>query len=361
MRADVTTGAGTQPRQHSTKSSFGAKQWIATILTLLVIVFVFAVVFPSLGDYSQAWTAIQGMSSGWVIALIAITVGVVVIYPMPLIRALPSIAYRAAFAVRQTSFMIANVIPGGGAIGLGVQYGMLNTYGFSSARAADAVGITSVSNTVVTLALPIVSLVGLVLIGEASSTAVIVAIIGAVLVGIIVGVIAVVLRSEEAARKVGDWLDKIVSRIFGWFHKSFNVDLASDLVEFRASLLSVGTRRILIVTGSNLVQQLSGFLVLFVAILAIQGPGGSVNIAEALAAYSVARLATFIPIPPGGLGTSDAIMTGLLTNQFGMASSDAMAAVLIWRAATYFPQVLIGIGTLIWWRRKQAKIARTAT
>ena len=357
----MTTGAGNQPQPHSTKSSFGAKQWIATLLTLLVIVFVFAVVFPSLGDYSEAWTAIQGMSTGWVIALVVITVGVVVIYPLPLISALPRIAYRAAFAVRQTTFMIANVIPGGGAIGLGVQYGMLNTYGFSAAPAADAVGITSVSDTVITLALPILSLVGLLLIGEASSTAVIVAIVGAVLVGVMVATIGVVLRSEETARKVGDWLDRSISRIFGWFHKSFNLDLATDLVEFRASLLTVGTRRILIVTGSNLIQQLSGFLVLWVAILAIQGADGSVNIAEALAAYSVARLATFIPIPPGGLGTSDAIMTGLLTNQFGMASSDAMAAVLIWRAATYFPQVFIGIGTLISWRRRRTKAASAAT
>jgi uncharacterized protein (TIRG00374 family) len=357
----VTTGAGNQPQRHSTKSQFGAKQWIATLLTLLVIVFVFAVVFPSLGDYSEAWTAIQGMSTGWVVALIAITIGVVVIYPLPLISALPTIAYRAAFAVRQTSFMIANVIPGGGAIGLGVQYGMLNTYGVSAAPAADAVGITSVSNTVVTLALPIISLVGLVLIGEATSTAVIVAIVGAALVGIMVVAIAVVLRSEETARKLGDWLDRFGSRIAGWSHKSFNLDLASDLVEFRASLIDFGTRRVLIVTGSNLIQQLTGFLVLWVAILAIEGANGSVNIAEALAAYSVARLATFIPIPPGGLGTSDAIMTGLLTNQFGMTSSDAMAAVLIWRAATYFPQVFIGIGTLISWRRRQAKATRMAT
>jgi len=357
----VTKASGEQIQSDSNKANFGAKQWIATLLTLLVIVFVFAVVFPSLGDYSEAWTAIQGMATGWVVSLVVITIGVVVIYPLPLIRALPSIAYRAAFAVRQTSFMIANVVPGGGAIGLGVQYGMLNTYGFSAAPAADAVGITSVSDTVVTLALPILSLVGLVIIGEASSTAVVLAIVGAALVGILVGMIAVVLRSEETARKVGGWLGRLVSQIAGWFHKPFDVDLASDLVEFRASLIEVGTRRVLIVTGANLVQQLSGFLVLWVAILAIQGAGGSVNIAEALAAYSVARLATFIPIPPGGLGTSDAIMAGLLTNQFGMTSTDAMAAVLIWRAATYFPQVFIGIGTLISWRRQRVKAPSAST
>ena len=357
----MTTAAGDQSQHDSKKSGFGAKQWIATLLTLLVMVYVFAVVFPSMGNYSQAWTAIQGMSMGWVVALIVLTIAVVVIYPYPLIVALPRLAYRAAFAVRQTTFMIANVIPAGGAIGAGVQYGMLNTYGFTPARSADAVGITAVSNTLVTLALPIVGLVGLLFVGEASTTALIVVIIGIVLIAVTIGLVVFFLRTEKTARVVGDWAGRVISRVMGWFHKKFAADLGTDLVEFRASLINVGMRTVWIVLGATVVLHLTKFMILFVAILAIQGSNGSVNIAEAFAAYSIARLATFIPIPPGGLGTSDAIMTGLLTNQFGMASSDAMAAVLIWRAATYFPQVLIGIGTLFYWRRKHARAAEATT
>ena len=360
MWADVTTNSETDPQPHNSKSKFGTKQWIATLLTLLVMVFIFAVVFPSMGNYSEAWTAIQGMSMGWVVALIVLTVAVVVIYPFPLIVALPKLAYRAAFAVRQTTFMIANVIPAGGAIGAGVQYGMLNTYGFTPARSADAVGITAVSNTLVTLALPIVGLVGLLLVGEASYTALFVVVIGVVLIGVTIGSLTFVMRTEKTARAVGDWAGRVVSAVMGWFHKTFTADLGTDMVEFRASLISVGMRTVWIVIGATVVLHLTKFMILFVAIVAIQGSNGSVNIAEAFAAYSIARLATFIPIPPGGLGTSDAIMTGLLTNQFGMASSDAMAAVLIWRAATFFPQVLIGVGTLLLWRRKHARTARTA-
>ena len=51
------------------KSSFGGKQWIATILEVLVIVLVFAVIFPSLGNSSQVWAAVQEMSAGRVIAM----------------------------------------------------------------------------------------------------------------------------------------------------------------------------------------------------------------------------------------------------------------------------------------------------
>jgi uncharacterized protein (TIRG00374 family) len=65
-------------------------------------------------------------------------------------------------------------------------------------------------------------------------------------------------------------------------------------------------------------------------------------------------LATFIPVPPGGLGTTDAIITSMLT-AFGLPNNDALAATMIWRAATYFPQVFIGGLSLLMWRRSQRK------
>jgi uncharacterized protein (TIRG00374 family) len=343
------------------KATFGGKQWIATILTLLVVVFVFAVVFPSLGDYSEAWTAIQGMSIGWIIALAVSTVVVIAIYPWPSQMALPGLKYRPAFVIRQTSFMIGNVIPEGGAIGLGMQYDMLGSYGYASAPSAAAIGISGVSNTLVTLALPVLSLVGLMLVGEATSEDYVIALIGIVVIAIALVVIGYILRSESSARRVGDWANGAFEWIAGLFHKKENPHLGDSLVSVRSSAIGAISGRGMIVAGADALQQISQFVVLFVAILALQGGlGGEVNLAEAFAAFAIARLAQFIPIPPGGLGTTDAILIGILTG-FGMSSSDAMAADLIWRAATYFPQVLIGIGTLLVWRRRQRTTAKLAT
>ncbi len=64
-----------------------------------------------------------------------------------------------------------------------------------------------------------------------------------------------------------------------------------------------------------------------------------------------ARLASFIPITPGGLGTVDAAMTSLLV-AFGATKTDALAATLLWRAASWIPQVLLGVVTLVIWRIK---------
>jgi len=354
---DMTTGDADSQGTGKKKSKFGAKQWIATILTLVVVVLVFAVVFPKLGDYSQAWTAIQGMSAGWIITLVVGTVAVVVFYAWPFQAALPGLKYRPAFVTRQTSFMISNVVPAGGAIGLGVQYGMLSSYGASPSASSAAIGITSVWNTFITLTLPILALIGLLFIGKGTTEAALVTLSGAVVVVLAIVAFAYILRSEASARKLGDWANGVVQWGAGLIHKSVNMHIGDALVSFRASIVGVVSDRWPIITGTNFLQQIAQFSILFIAILALEGLGGQINLFEAFAAFAFARLATFIPIPPGGLGTTDAIMTGTLT-AFGMGSSDAMAAVLIWRALTYFPQVLIGLVSLFVWKRDQRKRAQ---
>lgn len=357
----MTKGEATSQQGTKKKAAFGGKQWIATGLTIVVIVVVFAVVFPSLGNYSDAWTAIQGMSVGSVVALVLFTVAVILIYPWPFQKALPGLKFRPAFVVRQTSFMIGNVIPGGGAIGVGVEYEMLGSYGFGSGPSAAAIGISSVSNTLVTLALPVLSLVGLILVGEATSEDYVAAAIGAVVIGVALVLIFFILRSESSARRVGNWADGVIDWVAGLFQGKPDLHLGDALVSFRSSVEAAVSGRWRGVTGSDSIQQLSQFAVLFVAIVALQGGfGGDINLFEAFAAFSIARLAQFIPIPPGGLGTTDAILIAILT-RFGLSSDNAMAADLIWRAATLLPQVLIGIGTLLVWRRHQRKTAQTAT
>jgi uncharacterized protein (TIRG00374 family) len=81
---------------------------------------------------------------------------------------------------------------------------------------------------------------------------------------------------------------------------------------------------------------------------------------EALAAFSFARVASAIPLTPGGLGTVDAALMALLTG-FGASSSQALAADLVWRAATYVPQLLLGILTFLWWRGTATRRKQRAT
>jgi uncharacterized protein (TIRG00374 family) len=116
-------------------------------------------------------------------------------------------------------------------------------------------------------------------------------------------------------------------------------------------VVGVMQTRWLLVTLSTLLLQLTSWAILVLALRGLQAGADGVGVTwtEALAAFSFARVASFIPITPGGLGTVDAALAALLTG-FGATSSQALAADLVWRAASYVPQVLLGALTFLWWR-----------
>jgi uncharacterized protein (TIRG00374 family) len=343
------------------KPRFGRQQIIASILTVGILVLFVVVVLPQLGDYGEAWTAIQAMEL-WQLALIALaTVGLIIIYVFPYTAAFPGLKYKPAFLTRQTSFMISNVVPGGGAFGLAAQYGMLTSYGYGPAPVTSVIGITSVWNTIVTLSFPVIGLIALSLSGQSSGEAVAVTLIAAVAVTTMIVLLAVILRSEDLARKIGSWTNRLVQWGSGVVKKDVDFDAVEAVVEFRSSIVDVVADRWLLITLANVGQQLAQFSILYLAVVALQGGfSGPVTLFEAFAAFSFGRLATFIPVPPGGLGTTDAIMTAMLT-AFGLPNNDALAATMVWRAATYFPQVFIGAGALLVWRRGQSKTTGVTT
>jgi uncharacterized protein (TIRG00374 family) len=120
--------------------------------------------------------------------------------------------------------------------------------------------------------------------------------------------------------------------------------------------------RWLLVTLSTLLLQLTSWAILVLALRGLEAGTGKVTVTwtEALAAFSFARVASFIPITPGGLGTVDAALAALLGG-YGATSSQALAADLVWRAATYVPQVVLGGLTFLWWRLTAARRAKRLT
>ncbi len=109
-----------------------------------VLVFVFFGVFPKFANYSDAWDAIQTDVDRRGHRAAGGHDRQRLVYVLPYQAAMPGLRYGQAFVVRQTSFMISNVIPAGGAFGLGVQYAMLSGYGFGPRSTTTAIAATSV-------------------------------------------------------------------------------------------------------------------------------------------------------------------------------------------------------------------------
>jgi uncharacterized protein (TIRG00374 family) len=338
---------------------------VSSVVTVAVLVVVFLGIFPKVADYSEAWASIQQMPSGYVVALVVATVVNIAVYVWPLQAALPGLGYGPGFVVRQTSFAISNAVPAGGAVGLGVQYGMLDSYRFGAGAAASAIAIVSIFNIFATLVMPVLGVLALLASGVVEGTYLLMAAIGILAIGVGVVGFAVVLRSEHGARSVGRWADRLVNPLTRRLARGRSVDLTGKLLDFRSSVVEVMQTRWVQVTLSTLLLQLTSWAVLLLALRGLEAGTGTVMVTwnESLAAFSFARVASFIPITPGGLGTVDAALTALLT-RYGATSSQALAADLVWRAATFVPQVLLGALTFLWWRvtaarRRQRAIQRS--
>jgi uncharacterized protein (TIRG00374 family) len=204
--------------------------------------------------------------------------------------------------------------------------------------------------------------VALLVSGAVEGVYVLVAAVGILAIGVAVAAFAVVLRSEDGARRVGRWADRLVNPLTRRLAHGRSIDLTGKVLEFRSSVVGVMQTRWVLVTMSTLLLQFTSWAILVLALRGLEtGAGGlMVTSSEALAAFSFARVASFIPITPGGLGTVDAALAALLTG-FGATSSQALAADLVWRAATYLPQVLLGALTFLWWRVTAARRTQRVT
>jgi putative heme transporter len=91
-----------------------------------------------------------------------------------------------------------------------------------------------------------------------------------------------------------------------------------------------------------------------VLLLALRHVGvgeAEVGWAEVLAVFAFARLATAIPITPGGAGLVEAVLIGGLVAAGG-AKAQVVAAVLVYRALTWLLPIPLGVGCYLWWRRQ---------
>jgi len=167
--------------------------------------------------------------------------------------------------------------------------------------------------------------------------------------------IVAVLRSESAARKIGSWAQKPLNAVLGKFKKK-SPDVTAILVQFHDQASELIKTRWKALTITNVAAQMAPMLVLWAALEGLGVTHAELSLVELFAAFSVALVLTAFPITPGGLGTVDAALIALLI-AFGVDSSTAVAADLLWRLGWFLPQLLVGALAVAkyGWDRKQGR------
>jgi uncharacterized membrane protein YbhN (UPF0104 family) len=326
---------------------------VQVVVSVALVVGIFWYVLQQFADLSEVWAAMRTLTGREIAVLSAAAVWNLVTYWILTVIATPGLTYPQAAVLTQSTTAVSNSLPAGGALGVGLTYSILSSWGFSKSRSTLSVLVTGIWNNFAKLGLPIVALAFLAVEGEPGGGRLLGALGGlAGLVGAIT-VFALILRSEDYARRAGlagermmSAVRKVVRRgpVHGWDHA---------FVSFRRRVVGLVRHRWVALTASTLVGHLSLYLVLLVALRAMGVSEGDVSWAQVLAAFAFARLLTAIPLTPGGVGIIELALITALTDAGG-DDAEVVAAVLIFRLLTYVAPIVVGGLTYIYWRRSRA-------
>ena len=253
----------------------------------------------------------------------------------------------------QAASAVTNTVPTvGPAIGVGMTYGMLRSWGYSGSRISVAVLVSGVWNTFAKLGLPVLALALLALQGNASGARVTLALAGiATLVAAIV-VFALLLRSEQLAERFGLLAGRVASRLLRLIRRPAVHGWELATVQFRTRTLELLEHGWVPITAATLVSHLSLYLVLLACLRAVGVSDAEVSWAQVLVAFVFARLVTIVPLPPAARGGGALIA---LLVAAGGDPEQVTAAVLVYRALTWGLQIPVGVACYLWWRRSQRR------
>ena len=329
------------------------KKTLQMVVSLVFLVAIFWFVLRQFADLSEVWTAIRTLTWREVTALASATVWNLITYWIVVVIATPGLTLPQAAVLTQSTTSVANAVPAGGAVAVGLTYTILSSWGFSKSRSTLSIVVTGIWNNFVKLGTPILALAILALQGGSGGGRLLAGALGLCgLVGAIL-LFALILKSEDFAKRIAlraerwaSWLLGLANRkpVHGW-------DLA--LIKWRTRVIGLVRDRWLALTIATIVSHASLYAVLLLSLRVLGVSEADVGWAQVLTVFAFARLLTAIPLTPGGVGIVElALIAGLSTGSG--EDAQVVAAVLMFRLLTYVFPILLGGCTYIVWRRNRS-------
>lgn len=326
---------------------------LSALAAVIIAVGVFAYAVPQVADYGSAWAVLARLSWAQVVLLLAAAAASVASAWLPLVAALPGLTLGQAAVNNQTTTSIANTVPGGGALAVGLAYAMYRSWGFPPAGIARSVLLTGSWNVLVKLATPVVAVAVLALAGEASAALLLPALVGLAMLAGAVAVVGLLMWKQEFARRIGDRLGGAVSWLRGLVRRPPVVGWDDAAVRFRGQSNALVARRWPALTIATAVNHLSLFLVFLLTIRLVGIGAAEVSAAQALWIFALARLLSAAPITPGGVGVVElTYLAGLVLAGGPQVRAAAVAAVLMFRLLSYALPIPLGAITYLVWHRR---------
>ncbi len=320
-------------------------------VTLGIVVLVGMLFIRNAGDLEAVGHSLAGVSGLAIGVLIAITAILQLSFAAEYAAALPGLGITRGLVCFEGQTAVSNLIPGPS--GTATRLMVLRSWGFSLDDFTRLWLITSAVTNMLVLCLPAVSVIFLA-IDTHPPEAVVWALAGVgVLVALIAAVIVVVaLRSERLAARIGTISGRAIAWARGVLHRSASdEDFAAAMLRLRTGLIEGWHACGIRVTLSCLVNYLSQGALLLISVRAVGIDNDAAALGGVIVVYVMYRLLTIVEITPGGVGISEAILSGgLLAVMGGQATPQIAAAIVLFRGLTYAAPILLGGISLLVWR-----------
>jgi putative heme transporter len=326
---------------------------LSVAISLALVVAVFWFFLPQFTSLSEVWASIRAMSWLEVTTLAVAAVWNLVTYLLVNVSTMPGLRFAQAGVAAEASTAVSNTVPGGGAIGIGLNYAMFSSWGFSRSRTSVSLLVSGVFNNFAKLALPVLALALVALRGSPSSGRVVAGLLGIAALVAAVVLFGLLLHSDRSATRLGLAAGRVATALRRPFGRPPVRGWELATTKFRNRTVVLLRARWHLIALVTLVSHVSLYLVLLLALRFAGVSEADVSWVEVLAVFAFARLVTAIPLSPGGLGIVEvALITGLAAA--GGARPAVAAAVLIFRALTYVLPIPLGLAAYILWRRNRS-------
>ena len=302
------------------------------------------------------WTSAMALVTP-VMLVVSVVLGVVNLatnWP-PIVVALPGLQVREAAVTNTAGAALSNTVPEGGAVATGLNYAMLRSWGFTLGDTTSEVLVTGTWSQMTKYILLALGLVAVVLQGWGPPGLDWVALGLVVLVAVAIVLLTLILRRESFAARLGAWCDRVVARVRRRLRRIPDPGLTEGLPLFRTQMVRLLRLCWGRLTTTMLVSQLMVVLVLGVCVRMQGLDQSTISWAVILVAWGLVTFASLLIPTPGGLGVAEVVLVAVLGH--GLPQSDeaaVLAAVLLYRIATFLVPIPIGLVTYLYWRKSTA-------
>lgn len=347
--------AGQLPAPPASARTRGRRRFLLGTLSVLIVAGVFGLALPKISSYGQEWRSVAAMTWPGIVLVTSAAAGSLAATWVMIRAFLPRLRLHEAAAVSLGSSAVANTVPAGGAVALGLSWRMMMSWGIGTQDFVQYTLVSGLWNVFARLSLPVIALLILAVSGKSGGVPPAAAYSGAGALFVIAAGLRFLLRSKSCATLAGQLLQKVETLGCRLARRQPSRRMANGLLSFRAGTSAMLAERGIRITVTTMLANIAFWLVLLACLRASGLTQLQVSWQASLAAFAIVRLMTVLPLTPGGLGIVELGLTAPLIAGLGSGpSAKVAAAVLLYRALTYLPSLPLGALAYVWWRHGAA-------